>query len=162
VFKTKKKLKNQFFVYYFRFSCCHTVIETGRFIITPCSLDHVRCFLRYHYDRCVGVCGDQCGHDGRVHHPEPIDAVHLELRVHHSGLVTLGTHLGGTHRIVRGHGVVPNHALPVSVRMPWHRLTTGERYVMQTAVELAERRGLGHFQHKIDAPYHRVHVLSGR
>lgn len=132
------------------------------FLFIPSVLDHVCGFLGDHYDRCVGVGSNQRGHDGSVHHPEPLDAIYLELWVHHGGLVPLGTHLGGTNRVVRGHGVVPDHAFPVGVRVPRHGPTTGKRYVVQTAIVLVERRGLGHGLHKLDTPHQRVHVLSGR
>jgi len=134
----------------------------SQFPAQPFLLDHVRGLLGDHYDRSVGVGADQRGHDGRVHHPETVDTVHPEPRVHHRGLVPLGSHLGGAHRMVYGHRVVPDHAFPIGVRIPRYRGATGERYVVQATAVPAERRGPGHGHHELDALHQRVHVLLDR
>lgn len=128
----------------------------------PFLFDHVCGLLGNHYDRSVGVSTDQRGHDGRIHHPEPVDTVNPEPRVHHCGLIPFGPHLGGTHWMVYGHRVMANHTFPVGVRIPRYRGTAREWYVMQTAVVPAERRGLGHGHHELNTLHQRVHVLLNR
>jgi len=125
----------------------------------PVLFDHVGALLADHDDGRVGVAADYGRHDGRVHHPEPVDSVHPEPRIHHRCLVPLGTHLGGTNRMVNGHRVVSDHAFPVGVRIPRYGGATGERYVVQPAAVPAERCGPGHGHHELDALHQRVHVL---
>jgi len=128
----------------------------------PFLLDHVRGLLGDHYNRRVGVGTDQRGHDGRVHHTQPVDSVHPEPWVHHRGLIPLGPHLGGTHRMVYGHRVVPDHAFPVGICEPGQGGATGKWYVVQPTAVPTERCGPGHGHHELDALHQRVHVLLDR
>lgn len=130
--------------------------------LEPRFLDHVGRLFGNHNDRRVCVCADQRGHDGRVGHAQTLDAVHAELRVNHSRLVPAWAHLGRAHRMVNGDGIVPDHALPVGVRVLRYGHAPRKRYVMQTAAVPAKRRRPRHGHHKLDALHQRVHVLALR
>lgn len=61
--------------------------------------------------------------------------------------------------MVNGHRVMAHHTLPVRVRVLRYRHTARERYVVQAAAVTAERRGLRHGHHELDAFDQRIHVF---
>ncbi len=60
----------------------------------------VRCLFSDHYGGGVQVSAHHAGHNRGIHHPQPLQAVHTQSRVHHSPAVRGAAHLTRAGRVV--------------------------------------------------------------
>lgn len=65
--------------------------------LIPVGLDEIGALLSDHDGHCVGMTAGYCGGDGSVDHPQTLDAVHPESRVHDRVGVRPRTHLARAH-----------------------------------------------------------------
>lgn len=97
----------------------------------PFFLDHVWRLFRYHDSRRIRVSPYDRGHDGRIHHPEPGQAIHSELRVDDSLFVVVRSHFARAYWMVYSGRVLGSHTRPVRVRAEHVCLTRLGRHIHQ-------------------------------
>lgn len=77
----------------------------------------VRRLLCDHYGGGVQVPAEHAGHDGGVHHPQPLHTVHAQIRTHHRHAVRGAAHLTRTGGVVSAVRLLPNESVDLRVRL---------------------------------------------
>jgi hypothetical protein len=122
-------------------------------------LDHIRALLGDHHDGRVDVAVGDGRHDGGVDHPEALDPVNPELGIDDGHGVVGRAHLRGAAHVVYRHGVLPDGAVPVLVRVRGQVLAVGQGLVVKSGPESSHGRGPAEGYRRLHALSQDVHVV---